>query len=181
MHTYVSLLRGINVGGHKQIRMEELRGVYAAAGLTQVKSYLQSGNVVFDSPETDAASLTTTLEAAVAAAFGHAVTVILRRPEDMRRVYTGNPFLTTRSEDTAKLHVVFLAAPPAASAVAILVVPDREVDEIHVAGQEVYLFCPNGTGRSKLTNAFFEKKLRTAATARNWNTVGALYKMTHPE
>lgn len=181
MSTYISLLRGINVGGHKQIRMEELRGVYAAAGLTQVKSYLQSGNVVFDSPETDPASLTATLEAAIAAAFGHAVTVILRRPADLQRVYTGNPFLTARTEDTSKLHVVFLGAPPDASATAALAVPDREVDEIHVAGQEVYMFCPNGTGRSKLTNAFFEKKLRTSATARNWNTVSALYKMTHPE
>jgi uncharacterized protein (DUF1697 family) len=181
VHTYVSLLRGINVGGHKPIRMEELRGIYAAAGMTQVKSYLQSGNVVFDSPDADRSSIAAKLEAAIAAAYGYPVTVMLRTPADMQRILTGNPFLEAHGAETAKLHVVFLAAAPSKADAAALADLPGEPEELSVAGEEVYVYYPNGAGRSKLTNAFFEKKLRTAATARNWNTIVALHKLTHPD
>ena len=181
MHTFVSLLRGINVGGHKKIRMDELRGIYTAAGFSRVESHLQSGNVVFAADEPDRARLAARLEAAIAEAYGYAVSVVLRDGADLQRVIAGNPFLTTRHEDPTKLYVTFLAQPPSATDLAALTVPDSGADEFRIVGQEVFLFCPNGAGRTKLTNNLFERKLHTVATSRNWNTVTALYAMTQAD
>ena len=181
MHTFVSLLRGINVGGHKKIRMEELRGIYTAAGFAEVKSYLQSGNVVFATDDPDRARIAARLETAIAEALGHDVSIILRDGADLQRVFTGNPFLTTRNEDPTKLHVTFLAQPPSATDLAELTVPAGGDDEFQIVGQEVYVFCPNGAGRTKLTNNLFERKLHTVATSRNWKTVTALHAMTQPD
>ncbi len=181
MHTFVSLLRGINVGGHKKIRMEELRDIYAAAGFTCVESYLQSGNVVFAADDPDRTRLTARLEAAIDAALGYAVSVILRDGADLKRIIANNPFLATREAAPTSFHVAFLAQSPSAADLTALTVPASDADEFQIVGQEIYLFYPNGAGRTKLTNNLFERKLHTVATTRNWNTVMALYGMTQPD
>lgn len=174
MPTHISLLRGINVGGNKKIRMAELKSLYESLGFSNVTTYVQSGNVVFDADSTDAVELITRIEAAIAERFGFDVTVLLRTADDLRRILDNNPFPDAEAK---YLHVLFLSATPAPGAAAALNVPVADGEDWLLAGQEVYLHYPNGSGRSKMTGAFFERVLGVAGSARNWNSVNALYNL----
>jgi uncharacterized protein (DUF1697 family) len=168
--TYVAMLRGINLGGHKRVAMQDLRALVAALPAQDVQTYVQSGNVVFRSGQT-AAALVSALEERIRSGLGLDVTVLLRTEAQLRRVVSGNPFAGV---DVAKLHVTFLAEKPARDGARELEASDFHPDGLRVVGQEVYLHCPNGYGRSKLGNTFLERRLGTAATTRNWKTVTAL-------
>lgn len=174
MPTYISLLRGINVGGHKKIRMAELRALYESLGFANVTTYVQSGNVVFDADSADADALASRIEAAIAEHFDFDVTVLLRTADDLRRILDNNPFPDAEAK---YLHVLFLAAAPEPGAVSALDVPATNGEDWRLAGWEIYLHYPNGSGRSKMTGAFFERKLGLAGSARNWNSVNALYEL----
>jgi len=177
MKTYISLLRGINVSGQKKIVMADLRAMYQALGFVNVASYVQSGNVVFNSAESDPAALMDRIEAQIETTFGFEVTVFLRDADDFRRIIDGNPFLARESVDEKRLYVTFLYRSPADDRISGLAVPAGSPDEFMVASDEVYLHCPDGYGTTKLSNTFFEKKLAVPATTRNWNSVNALYAM----
>lgn len=179
MKTYISMLRGINVGGHKQIKMEDLRAMYQALGFENVASYVQSGNVVFDSAVAEPAVLAARIEAQIATTLGHDVVVFIRDADDFQRIIAANPFAARQDVNPARLMVAFLNEPLAAAAIEALalVVPDESSDEFVVAGKEIYLYFPDGSGRSKLAAAISGKKLRTPSTTRNWNTVSALAEM----
>ncbi|MDR3577884.1 MAG: DUF1697 domain-containing protein [Anaerolineaceae bacterium] len=177
MVAYISMLRGINVGAQKSIRMLELTKLYEGLQLTSVRTYVQSGNVLFDSTELDALKLAAAIEAQIEQIFAFKVSVFIRRPADFQRLIAANPFLGERREDPTKLHITFLYHPAAEAELSRLVRPNSETDEFMAGAQEIYLFCPNGYGRTKLSNTFFEKKLHLPATTRNWNTVLTLYKM----
>lgn len=174
MPTHISLLRGVNVGGKRKIPMAELRALYESLGFANVTTYVQSGNVVYDADAGDAAGQAAAIEAAIAARFGFDVTVIQRSGEALGRVLAGNPF---PGADPKFLHVLFLAGLPDPGKVDGLNVPVAGEEGWHCAGQEIYLHYPHGSGRSKMTGAFFEKALGLAATARNWNSVNALYAL----
>jgi len=175
----ISMLRGINVSGQKTIRMPELKALVESLGFTQVTTYLQSGNVVFDCANGEVSTIAGSLEKAIERHFGFTVSVLMRDRDDFRRIIEGNPFLTGRNEDPERLHVTFLSALPSAVAVKDLETSIDTTDEYFLSGKEIYLFCPNGYGRTKLSNTFFEKKLKVAATTRNWKTVNALYAMVN--
>ncbi len=175
--TYISMLRGINVGGQKKIRMEELRGLYKSLGLTSVRSYVQSGNVIFSSTEPDAGKLAGEIKAAIESNFGYAVDVFLRDAADFRRIVENNPFLNGRNEDPTKLHVTFLYRKPSAESTASLATPANIADEFYPGEMEIFVFCPNGYGRSKIANSFFERKLKIPTTTRNWKTVNTLLEI----
>jgi uncharacterized protein (DUF1697 family) len=177
MPIFISMLRGINVSGQKKIKMAELSSLYESLGLAHVRTYVQSGNVVFVSPEPDAAKLAGLIEAQIEQTFGFAVTVFIRDNHDFQRIIDRNPFLGDRLEDPAKLHVTFLYRRPAESERRDLIVPSDQADEFIVGEQEIFLFCPNGYGRTKFSNNFFERKLKVSATTRNWKTVTALAKL----
>jgi uncharacterized protein (DUF1697 family) len=172
--TYVALLRAVNVGGRK-LAMPDLRRIVSELGAEDVVTYVQSGNVAFSSGER-AGALAPALEEAIRAATGLDVRVLLRTRKELERALTANPLLDGR--DQSKLHVTFLEHKPAAARVRALGTDAFEPDEFRVVGREVYLHCPNGYGRSKLTNAFFERRLDVAATTRNWKTVGKLLELT---
>lgn len=174
---YISMLRGINVSGQKSIRMAELKSLYEGLGLLQVRTYVQSGNVLFESPEPDASKLAAQIEGRIEQTYGYRVAVFMRTGEDLERIVQNNPFLTKRNEDPAKLHVTFLYSMPLAAKMDQLALSKGESDEFFVGVQEIYLFCPNGYGRTRLSNTFFEKKLDVPATTRNWNTVSSLCQM----
>jgi uncharacterized protein (DUF1697 family) len=178
MNTYISMLRGINVGGHNQIRMAELKKLYEDLGFEAVETYVQSGNVVFRSPETDAGALARRIETRLQDSLGSAAPVLVREPCDFERIMAHNPFLTGRSEEVSKLHVMFLSAPADPARLASLVKPADCLDEFIPGEQEIFLFCPGGLGRTKLTTAFFERKLKLFTTTRNWNTIHALLKLS---
>jgi uncharacterized protein (DUF1697 family) len=177
MKTFISMLRGVNVSGQKTIRMAELKSLYEAEGFEQVGTYVQSGNVVFKTAQSDAAVLAALIQAQIERSFGFSVFVFVRDLEDFRRILRSNPFLTGRNEDPTKLHVTFLHHSPSPARWKDLKPPPGETDEFFPGEKELFLFCPNGYGRTKLSNAFFEKKLGMPATTRNWNTVNALFKM----
>lgn len=181
MTAYVSLLRGINVGGQKQISMESLRKVYVEAGFGDVQTYVQSGNVIFESEQASPLGLSKKLEGAIEAAYGFHVPVFILQVDDLAQMLKDNPFLKTRHEDPRWLHVTFLYERPSVDAWGKLVAPAGIVDEFARGESAIYLFCPNGYGKTKLSNTFFEKRLGVLTTTRNWNTVNALYKMVVTE
>ena len=176
MATYLALLRGINVGGANKVPMKELRGLFEKLGYEDVQTYLQSGNVIFEGKSSTSKKLAAEIERAIAKAFKPGVSVIVRTHRELERVASGNPF-PTKGVKPSLLHVMFLAEPASAKAFKTLD-PDRSpTDEFEVKGREIYLRFPSGSGRSKLTIDYFEKKLGTKATARNWNTVSNLLEL----
>jgi uncharacterized protein (DUF1697 family) len=194
--THVALLRGINVGGKNILPMKDLAAIFEAAGCTDVRTYIQSGNVVFRAPAALVRKLSEQIAQAIEKRFGFKSPVILRSSDDLTRIIHANPFLKTSAkassakETSAKetsaekpnvdekwLHVYFLAAVPEPPAVASLD-PNRSAPDVfRVREGEIYLHLPNGMGRSKLTNAYFDSKLKTISTARNWATICKLLAM----
>ena len=175
--TFVALLRAVNLAGRNKVSMPELRSSLTSLGLQDVVTYIQSGNVVFRSPTGDREKIATRMERQIAEAFGVSPTVLLRTPSELVKIAEGNPFLKGGA-DRSKLHVVFLADGPAEDAVARLDSGRSPPDELRVRGSEIYLHLPNGSGRSKFTLDYFERRLGVAATARNWNTVLKLLALT---
>jgi uncharacterized protein (DUF1697 family) len=175
MTRYISLLRGINVGGQKKVPMNELKALYVGLGFGNVVSYVQSGNVVFDSMEMDTAMLATMTEEKILQTFGFTVTVFIREADDLYRILNSNPFLVQRNETPGHLYVTFLYESPSKTQWEELTLPKGSGDEFICGSKEVFLFCPDGYGRTKLSNDFFERRLHMPATTRNWNTVQALY------
>ena len=177
MTTCVSLFRGINVGGHNKIRMDELKKVHEDLGLQDVVPYIQSGNVVFKSNSTDTASIRGQIKESVAKTFGFSVEVLVRTAEELREIIAKNPFAGQSEKETKWIVVLFLAARPDDAAQEDLFKSYAGPEELFVVDQEAYIYYPNSIGHSKLTNTLLEKKLKTAGTARNWNTVLQLQKL----
>ncbi len=177
----ISLLRGVNVGGRNLIRMEALRALYGSLGLLDVQSYVQSGNVVFRPQQADLKALAGRIESAIEQSYGFRPCVILRTAPDLRGVVERNPFATRSDIHPGKLVVGFLAAEPPASArgqlLAQLQVMPPMAEEVHLHGRELYIYFPDGMGRSKLSMTALEKLLKISCTARNWNTVTKLLEM----
>lgn len=174
--TYVALLRGINVGGKHRVPMKELAEVCVGCDCGNVRTYIQSGNVVFTAPVGTVKKLAAELEKRIEARFGFAVPVVVRDREQMARVVRSNPFLKAGKPEKA-LHVSFLASEPTAEAIAKLDPNRSPGDEFRVVGSEIYFHFPNGAGNTKLTSAYLDSRLQTVGTARNWATVLQLAAM----
>jgi uncharacterized protein (DUF1697 family) len=173
------LLRGINVGRKNRLPMKGVSALFTDAGCTDVQTYVQSGNVVFRAGPSLALRIPAVIEKAISAQFGLTVPVVTRTATELHDAAMHNPFLP-RESDTGTLHVAFLAARPTPAKVATLD-PDRSPpDEFAVRGREIYLRLPNGVARTKLTNAYFDSKLGTTSTLRNWRTVVKLVELTDP-
>lgn len=175
LQTYVVLLRGINVGGKTKISMSDLRTLLTELGAEDVRTHLQSGNAVLRS-RMAATQLMAAVEKAIARELSLEVTVLVRTGTQLAKVVANNPF-ARRAKAPAKVHVAFLAAAPGRARVQALDVKRGAPDEFRVAGREIYLYYPNGYGRTKINNAYFEKQLGVAATTRNWNTVTKLAEL----
>lgn len=175
--TCISLFRGINVGGHNKIRMDDLKKVHEDLGLQDVVLYIQSGNVVFKSNSTDTAKISAQIKESVEKTFGFSVEVMVRTADELQAIIAKNPFADQQDKELKWIVVFFLATRPSNSAQEDLLKTYTGPEEIFVRNNEVYIYYPDGIGRSKLTNTLLEKKLKTAGTARNWNTVLQLQKM----
>jgi uncharacterized protein (DUF1697 family) len=173
---YVALLRGINLGG-RQLPMKDLVAMFERAGCTNVRSYIQSGNVVFIAAEKVAMGLSAVIEKAIRTRFKYDAPVVLRSAAELATVARKNPYLAAGAEPKS-LYVAFLASAPPSASVAGLDPKRSPPDEFVVKGRDVYLRLPNGAGKSKLTNAYFDSKLGTTSTIRNWATVQRLLEMT---
>jgi uncharacterized protein (DUF1697 family) len=175
--TSIALLRGINVGGKNTVRMAELVSLLQSLHFTNVRSYLQSGNFVFDYNRAGPSALSHAIEQAISMKFGLDVKVIVRTAEELRSLISGNPLLDTPKIDKEKLHVTFLMDAPQKSDISYFEAAKDPEEQLRIKGKEVFLYCPNGYGRTKLSNQAFEKKLGATATTRNWKTVNALAEM----
>jgi uncharacterized protein (DUF1697 family) len=170
---YIALLRGVNVGGKNKLPMKSLGAICETHGCTAVRTYIQSGNIVFQASAKVAASFAGKVKLEVKKAFGFETTVILRTAEELRLVTGNNPFLKP-GVDTKLLHVMFLADEPDLTDV-VKLNPVCENDEaFSLRGKEIFLYLPNGMGRSKMGGYAFDKVLHTVGSTRNWQTVTKL-------
>lgn len=176
MKTFISILRGINVAGKNKIPMADLKVMYEEIGGKDVITYIQSGNVIFDTKENDPQQLEKRVEKKILDKFGFKVPVVIRQEKELEKLIKDNPFLKEKV-DESKLHVTFLAQEPEADLVGKIKEVRHEPDRFIVSGKEVYLYCPDGYGNTKLSNTFFENKLKVIATTRNWNTVNKLVEL----
>ena len=175
--THVALLRGINVGGKNKLPMKELTTLFQEAGCAEVRSYIQSGNIVFRASAATAKRVPERVAAAILQRFGYQVPVVIRSAQELGAIAEGNPYAEEGADPTS-LHVGFLAERPSRAAIASLDPQRSPPDAFEVLGQQIYLRCPNGIGRSKLTVGYFERQLGTTTTLRNWRTVGKLVELT---
>jgi uncharacterized protein (DUF1697 family) len=175
MTAYVAFLRAVNVGGRNKVPMARLRDALTDAGLEEVATVLQSGNVVFRSGES-AAAVAKAVAGTIQESFGVKTGVVIRSAAELDAVAANNPFLDADDDDPdpKSLHVAVLSARPTAAAVAKLDRGRSPPDAFALHGREVYLSYPNGSGRSKLTLDYLEKTLGVTGTARNWRTVQRL-------
>ncbi|MBP7811871.1 MAG: DUF1697 domain-containing protein [Candidatus Moranbacteria bacterium] len=178
MHTYIALLRGINVNGQKMMSMEKLRTLLEDLGFTGVTTYIQSGNVVFQSGKAPHFTLEKKIKAAISDMFGFSVSVMVKTANEWSGVVKKNPFLGRVDIDESKLHVTFLSDTPNQATVDEILAGEYGSDECIFSGKTVYLFCPNGYGKTKLNNSFFEKKTSLIATTRNWKTALKLLELS---
>ena len=176
MPVVISLLRGVNVGGHNKIKMDALCALCESLGLRDPQTYVQSGNIIFRTTDRNLAPLTRRIESAIERKFAFRPAVIARTTSELRGVIRRNPFAARRGLDPARLIVTFLPGAPGPEVRASLgrIKPDPE--ELRIGARELYIYFPNGMGRSKLP-ALIDKTLKTPGTARNWNTVTRLHEM----
>lgn len=173
MTQYISLLRGINVGGHRQIKMAALKSLFESVGFDSVITLLQTGNVLFTSPETELGQLATRIEEACEKEFGFHTDILLLTAETLQEIVNQSPFSNPEARDPRFMHVTFLSGRPERHATEALL-SYKGPEELFVTDHAVYIYYPEGAGRSKLTNSLVEKRLNVRATARNWNTVTKL-------
>jgi uncharacterized protein (DUF1697 family) len=173
MAVFIALIRGINVGGHKKIRMADLKASCEEMGLRDVRTHLQSGNVVFKSTKSNRAQLAKDIEAIL----GVEAKVILRSADELRKIIDANPMPEVAERGPSGFIVMFLDAKPAAAAMLALRDGYSGPEQMQLHGTELYIHYGAGMGQSKLTNALIERKLGVAGTSRNWNTVTKLLEL----
>ena len=174
--TYVALLRGVNVGGKNKLLMRDLTAMFTLAGCEAVETYIQSGNVVFKAAAALASRIPTLIASGIEERFGYRVPVVVRTVEELRDVVRDNPFLSA-GVDAKRLHVAFLADIPEGEGASQLDLDHSPPDAFQLRGREIFLYCPNGLARTRLTNGYFDSKLATTSTVRNWRTVLTLLTM----
>ncbi len=178
MVTYISLLRGINVSGQKLIDMDTLKKAYTELHLLNAQTYIQSGNVVFQCQKIDDITLMQqTIQQKIMDTFGFNIPILILDSTQINAIIDQNPFINPRQEDSLKVYTTFLSAEPTEKSIDKIDEIAFFPDEFEIIGKVVYVFCPNGYGNTKLTNSFFEKKLKCTASTRNWKTLNELKNM----
>jgi len=171
MANHVALLRGINVGGQKLLAMSDLRDLLAKLGFANVRTLLQSGNVVFQSQGKTTQANEILLEVEIEKRFGHAVTCLVRNDAEWKKIIARNPFSKEAEGDPSHLLVMCLKKEAKNKDVDTLRAAIKGPEIVSASGKQLYIVYPAGIGTSKLTNSLIERKLGTIGTARNWNTV----------
>ncbi len=171
MPVVISMLRGVNIGGHHKIKMDALRSLYVSLNLEDPRTFIQSGNVIFRTKEKKLPALAKKIQAAIESSFGFRPEVMLRTLDELRRSIAATPFPAHRALDPSKVLVTFLVADPCREASDMLLNFKHHPEELHLKGRELYIYFPTGMGQSKLRWAAVEKLLKAQGTARNWNSV----------
>ena len=177
MKTYVSILRGINVSGKNLIKMNDLQRMYESFGFQNIKTYIQSGNVVFRSEEINLEELELRISDEILKRFTFNVPVLVREASELKNILARNPYINEIKDDLSKLHITFLSKSPEKQFKESIENNSYLPDKYVIMERTIYLFCPNGYGNTKLSNNFFENKLKVKATTRNLRTLTELVKM----
>lgn len=176
---YISLLRGINVSGQKKILMNDLKTLYEGLGFEDVSTYIQSGNVIFNTTIRNRSALTNRIENAIEKKYQFHVPSELRTNREFADIIHECPYGSKgMAQEGTKILVSFLSARPQKNKLDEIMTYAAADERLVLKDREIYLYCPNGYGRSKLSNAFLEKKLGVGATTRNWKSVIALYELS---
>ena len=178
---YIALLRGLNVAGQNKIKMIDLKNMLESIGFKHVKTYIQSGNVIFDYENIDTLKLANEIEKKVSETFGVLIKIFIFTKEELGNIVNNNPFVKEPNIELDKLHVTIMLDIPEPNLVLSLDIKKEENEKFTIISREVYLYCPNGYGRTKLTNSMFEKKFKTFATTRNWRTINNLLEMAEDD
>ena len=181
MTTYIALLRGINVSGHNMIRMDDLKKIFEDLHLLNVRTYIQSGNVVFRSNVAEPVQLAIDIAKRIKSTTGFDVPVILLTKQELQNIISQNPFIQENVKDPAFLHVTFLTSETSQEKVMEIEARKAAGEEFRILGKAVYLYLPHGYGRTKLNNSLFESKLKVHTTTRNWRTILELARMAGKE
>ncbi len=172
MAALISFLRGVNMTGHNSIKMTELSDLYRKLGFTDAETYIQSGNVIFStSDDFSHPEITGKIEKAITERFNYNIPVLNRTAEDIKTLFFLNPFLREENFDPSKAAVIFLYEKPLEAQIKKVVNIDYPPDKFKIEGREIFIYCPNGFGRTKLYTNFFENKMGVIGTARNWKTI----------
>lgn len=177
MPVLISMLRGVNVGGHNKIKMEALRALYESLKFADPRTYVQSGNVIFRTKEKNSPALAKKIQNAIERKFGFRPEVVLRTADELRAAIAASPFATRRELEPGKILVTFLAGDPGPESHATLLTFKAYREELHLIGRELYIYFPDGAGKSKLPWSKVEKLVQTTGTARNWNSVTKMLEM----
>lgn len=176
---YISILRGINVSGQKKIKMADLKTLYESIGFNNVVTYIQSGNVIFDSKVKNKTEIKISIEKAIEKEFNFHVPVEIRTKREIENVLKNCPFGSVDLEkEGTKVLVTFLSSKPSEANITRIQTYVVAPEKLLVRGREVYLYCPEGYGKSKLSNTFIERKLEVEATTRNWKSVNKLLELS---
>ena len=176
MPVYIALLRGINVGGHKKIIMDDLRNHFENWGYTDVKTYIQSGNIVFRSEETSVEKIEHKIRSGILGIYGFEIAVWVADRKVLKRIADTNPYIDEEGAER-KLYFVFMIHLPETDLSSELKSVVFEHEEFTITDECIYLFCRNGYGKAKCNNVFFEKALKVQTTARNFRTVNKLLEI----
>ena len=171
MPVFISMLRAVNVGGHSKIKMDALRALYASLNFENPQTYLQSGNVIFKTGERKLDAVAKRIQSGIEKKFACRTDIILRTAAELRDVVARNPFAKRSDIEPSKLLVAFLASDPGDAARKTLEDQKFAPEELHVSGCELYIYFPNGAGKSKLPWSSIANLLKTEGTARNWNSI----------
>ena len=177
MTKYLALLRGINVSGHNMIKMDALKKMLENMGFQNVETYIQSGNVFFDSEEENAAGVGFKIKQEISKVFGYDVPVIMISKTDLELCFKNNPFLKEKECDIKKLYVAFISKELTAEAINDLKISNFKPDEATIDSNRIYIKYAIGAGKTNLDQKYIEKKLSVVATMRNWNTITKLLEM----
>jgi uncharacterized protein (DUF1697 family) len=177
MAAVISLLRAVNLGSYQKIKMDTLRALYESLEFKNVQTYVQSGNVVFTTAKRNLTQVGRQIEHAIEETFGFRPDVILRTPSEMRDVVARNPFASRDEIHPSRLLITFLAGDPGEEARDKVRALKIHPEELHIHEREMFVYFPNGAGRSKLPIASIERALKMPGTARNWNSVLKLLEM----
>lgn len=179
MNTFIAILRGINVGGHRKIKMADLKTMLTNLGFVKVNSYIQSGNIVFNSKSNNTKELEISIQTEIENSFKLEVPVLVLKKENWNQIYSNTPFDKRIENEIKFLHVTFLDKKPDDELVKNVLSMDKQLDEEMIFEKtQIYLYYPRGYGKTKFHNGFFETKLKVKATTRNWRTITKLNEMT---
>lgn len=178
MQTCISFLRGVNMAGHNKIRMTELAVLYKKIGFNDAETFIQSGNVIFsNSANLPLDQITAKIEDGISKQFGYDIPALVRTSNNLKEIISANPYAGEESFDTTKLAVIFLYKVPDESQIQKIRGVDYPPDKFMIKGKEIYIYCPNGFGKTKLYTNFFENRMKVTGTARNWNTLNTIFEL----